>query len=366
MSVFARFYVCLIIAVHYLQPKIRFRLFFTLKFFNFRLQFEIEFRIMSLTVLDTPLHDADQVESFYFKGKFTMNKRHQPSLSIDEQIENLKNLNLKFENIEYARKFLNDISYFRFIKAYSLGLKPRNGNYNPGVTFEQIVELYLLNANFRQQLFPLIERVEINLRTRIANFFSSKYGVLGYFDSANFPNKEYHATFIKNINKEINRNLQSSFIKNFCETYEDGNIPFYALTEIMSFGMLSKFYKNLAVLDKKEIAKSYHIPFNFFESWMECISYVRNLCAHYGRLYNTKLIKKPMLYNEYREQGVRNDRVFGILCCIKELVSPDNHWEEFIEQIDSFFIKYPHAEKFTMGFPNDWKNILSTKKGVAH
>ena len=37
---------------------------------------------------------------------------------------------------DYARSFLNDVSYFRLIKAYSLGLKERNGNYHKNVCFE--------------------------------------------------------------------------------------------------------------------------------------------------------------------------------------------------------------------------------------
>lgn len=32
----------------------------------------------------------------------------------------------------------NDVSNFRFIKTYSLGLKPKNGNYYEGVTFDQL------------------------------------------------------------------------------------------------------------------------------------------------------------------------------------------------------------------------------------
>ena len=77
-------------------------------------------------------------------------KQHPLPMTIDEQIENLKSLGLIIENEEYAKKILNDISYFRLIKAYSLGFKPKNGKYEEGVTFEQIVELYLFNANFRQ------------------------------------------------------------------------------------------------------------------------------------------------------------------------------------------------------------------------
>ncbi|GAB2024392.1 hypothetical protein OfM1_04620 [Lactovum odontotermitis] len=71
----------------------------------------------------------------------TGKRQQQRPLSVDEQIKNLKDLNLVFKDEDYAKCFLNDVSYFRFIKAYSLGLKPRNGKYNTGVTFEQIVEL---------------------------------------------------------------------------------------------------------------------------------------------------------------------------------------------------------------------------------
>ena len=80
-------------------------------------------------------------------------KQHQPSMTIDEQLENLKSLGLIINDEDYAKRILNDISYFRLIKAYSLGIKRKNGNYNEGITFERIVDLYLFNANFRQITF---------------------------------------------------------------------------------------------------------------------------------------------------------------------------------------------------------------------
>ena len=106
-------------------------------------------------------------------------KQHQPPMTIDEQVENLKSIGLIVEDEEYAKKILNDILYFRLIKAYSLNLKRKNGNYADKVTFEQLVELYLFNANFRQIIFPEIEKIEINVRCRIANYFAEQYGVLG-------------------------------------------------------------------------------------------------------------------------------------------------------------------------------------------
>ena len=285
-------------------------------------------------------------------------KKQQMALTIMEQIENLKALNLTIEDEDFAVQFLNDVSYFRFIKAYSLGLKPKNGNYYDGVTFEQLVELYLFNANFRQLLFAQIEKVEVNLRCRISNYFSATYGVLGYKDSKNFSNTDYHAAFLLDIQNEINRNKRAPFIKNFQDNYEDGEIPFYALVEIFSFGTLSKFFKNMQNVDKKAIADIYRINYVYLESWVESIAYVRNLCAHYGRLYNAKFTKTPKLYAEDRCLGISNIRVFGVLICLKRLLPDDRHWKEFVDTIQLLFEKYPHVEKSTMGFPENWIEIL--------
>ena len=133
---------------------------------------------------------------------------------------------------EYAKKILNDISYFRLVKAYSLGFKSKNGEYNDGVTFEQIVELYLFNANFRQITFAEIEKIEVNVRCRIANYFAETYGVLGYKEAANFDDEEYHKMFIKDIKEEVGRNSKAPFVRNFRENYEGGELPIYALVGV--------------------------------------------------------------------------------------------------------------------------------------
>ena len=57
-------------------------------------------------------------------------------MSVDEQVENLKELGLIIDDEEEVKAFLNDVSYFRLIKAYSIGLKKKNDKYNQGVKFE--------------------------------------------------------------------------------------------------------------------------------------------------------------------------------------------------------------------------------------
>lgn len=285
-------------------------------------------------------------------------KQHQLPMAIDEQVENLKRIGLIVENEEYAKKILNDISYFRLIKAYSLNLKSKNGKYTDNVRFEQLVELYLFNANFRQIIFSEIEKIEINARCRIANYFSERYGVLGYLEADNFANIKYHQAFIDDIEEEIRRNSKAPFVKNFKENYEGGNLPIYALVEIFSFGTLSKFYKNMKNPDKKIIASSFGVGYTYFESWLESISYVRNICAHYGRLYNAKLSKTPILYKEYSEVGIGNNRIFGVFLCLKQLLKNDSHWNIFVDKIDMLFGKYESVDIKTMGFPKNWKELL--------
>lgn len=285
-------------------------------------------------------------------------KKHQPPMTIDEQVENLKNIGLIVDDEEYAKKILNDISYFRLIKAYSLNLKSKNGCYNKQTAFKEIVDLYLFNSNFRQLIFPEIEKVEINVRCRLANFFAEQYGVLGYLQAENFSNENYYAQFLEDIKEEVRRNSKAPFVRNFKENYEGGNLPIYALVEVFSFGTLSKFYKNMLNKDKKAIAKTFGVGYTYFESWLESISYVRNICAHYGRIYNAKLSKTPILYKEYTQVGIGNNRIYGVLLCLKYLLKDDDHWNLFVDKIELLFDKYPCVQISTMGFPENWKVLL--------
>lgn len=49
-----------------------------------------------------------------------MLKKHQEPLDVLQQIENLKNLGLKIDDEEKAIEFLNNVSYFRLIKAFGI------------------------------------------------------------------------------------------------------------------------------------------------------------------------------------------------------------------------------------------------------
>ena len=116
--------------------------------------------------------------------------------------------------------------------------------------------------------------------------------------------------------------------------------------------------------DKKNISNTFGIGYTYFESWIENIAYVRNKCAHYGRLYNAKMVKNPILYKQYNaanrgDKGkIANNRLFATLICIKYILKDTKQWLEFIQDLEKLIDKHKVVDISTMGFPEDWIDIL--------
>ena len=56
--------------------------------------------------------------------------------------------------------------------------------------------------------------------------------------------------------------------------------------------------------------------------------------------------------------GIRNKRIFCVLLCLKQLLKNDSHWNIFVDKIDMLFGKYESVDIKTMGFPENWKELL--------
>ncbi len=284
-------------------------------------------------------------------------KKHPLPIDIDKQIENLKKLGLSIDDEDNAKDVLSNISYYRLVKAYSSTLKI-NGRYKENTTFEDIVSLYKFNAELRTILFIIIEHIEISLRANISNYFSLKYGSLEYKNLDNVgKHKDRYLDAISELEREIRRNSRSPFIRNFRNNYENGKIPFYAALEVSSFGTLSKIYKNLKNEDKNEIAKFYGVEYFYFESFIENFAHIRNICAHYGRLYNVRISKSPKLYKKYRNQNVSNNTLFASILSLK-LVTNERVYNDFYIELKYLIEKYDKIEVKYMGFPENWQELI--------
>lgn len=284
-----------------------------------------------------------------------MKKNHQKPTSIEEQINNLINLGLIISDKTDAERILKRISYYRIIKAYSITLK-KNKKYLTGIELKDIVNLYTFDKELRHLLFSVIEDVEVHLRAAMTNFFSLKYGNFGYQSLSNFKNQKRQEEVLQELEKEITRNNRSPFIKNFQDNYVGGKIPLYAVIEVTSFGVLSKMYKNMKNEDKKEIAKEFHTKYFYLESWIENLAYVRNICAHYGRLYGARLTKTPKLYEEYLGK-VSNNTIFATILYLKD-ISNEISYRKFYKGLTELVKTYSSIDLKPLGFIDDWGKKL--------
>ena len=286
-----------------------------------------------------------------------MKKIYQEPISIENQVKNLIDLGLLVEDKTYAKKILGRISYYRLIKAYSITLK-KDGRYISGISFEDIVSLYKFDRELRQLIFEIIEHIEVSLRAVITNYFSLKYGNFGYKDLSNVGKyKNRYKEALNDLERETKRNRRSPYIKNFKDNYEGGEIPLYAVIEVASFGTLSKMYKNMKNEDKSKIAKVFHTDYHYFESWIENFAYIRNICAHYGRLYGAKLTKSPKLYKEYLKNNISNNTIFATLVNLK-IVSEEENYKNFYHDLIALIARYENIELRHVGFIENWKELL--------
>lgn len=294
----------------------------------------------------------------------------KPALPYDEQIERLKNVhNLLIPDEKIALEILMKVNYYR-LSAYGIGLVREDDRekYKDGITLEHIYRLYNFDSIFRNKLIHVIEQLEIQLRAQISNFLALKYGSEGYMNQDNFADKEtkkggsIHTAIIESFIKERDHQKNAPFVKHHMDKYE-GRFPVWVAIELFTFGNLSSLYSIMKNEDRKEIAKLYNTEPNYLGSWILALVEIRNICAHYSRLYNMPLKQSPHMYSEYRKykSGTIN-KVFPALIAVKRMLNSDNRWTDFRMQLEELMDKYEDVVILSfMGFPEEWKTILSKR-----
>lgn len=236
--------------------------------------------------------------------------------------------------------------------------------FKPGSFFEDAIILYNFDRNFRLILFNAIERIEISIRTKLIYHFSLSYGPHWHLDKDIFNNIR-HFNYLKNkINNAVSESSEE-FIKAHVDKHGDAAPEAWKALEVVSFGTLSKIYKNLQhqLPEKNTIAKEVGlINQKHLASWLSSITLIRNIIAHHGRLWNRIIINKydwpnrtlaPLL--TYIPDNYERRKIFPLLSAIiylNNFISPGHHIKY---EIFNLFEKFNAVPIRRMGFPKNWK-----------
>ena len=195
------------------------------------------------------------------------------------------------------------------------------------------------------------------MRCRISYYFSLKYGSLGYLDKDNFSHKHNHASFLQLVDRKINQSKDIPFIKHHLENY-GGQFPLWVLTEIFTFGMLSFFFSDLKTDDQKVLSKElFGAAFMSVSSRIHCCSVLRNICAHYGRMYFRAF---PCIPKGIQCKENAKRRLWAQLLCVKSLHPDKQRWNAcVVEKIKGLFARYDGCVELpAVGFPQEWRNLI--------
>ena len=273
-----------------------------------------------------------------------------------EQLEILRARNVIVEDEPRCLDVLASINYYRFA-AYFLPFKQDDDLYFPGTQFWRVYRIYEFDRKLRSILFSALEEVETSLRARFAYYHAHQYGALGYMDPQCFSERHRPDKFKDNFDREVEYNKRSLMVAHHMQRY-GGKFPIWVAVELFTFGMLSHFYEDMKTSDQKRLAKELYcsIPKNII-SWLRCCTDLRNICAHYGRLYYRIFTAMPAGVTAHDRQ-LR--RLWGAICALKSLYPDTSRWnDEVLVRIQALFDEYTEDICLAhIGFPEDWETQL--------
>lgn len=288
---------------------------------------------------------------------------NKPHKTLDEQLALLIKRGLIVKDPNWAKHYLAHLNYYR-LSAYWFPFKAsRNSNqFVQGTSFEDIINLYVFDREFRLLLLDAIERIEVSIRSKWAYLFCQKHGAHAHLNSSLFKNYNAHQKAIQVLEKEVSKSKEI-FIIHLRNKYDERLPPLWALVEIMTFGQLSKWFGMLKYrADKNAVAHIYDMDEKNFSSILHHLTVLRNKCAHHNRLWNCEFTIQPKLPNQRplivvqslnKSEPRKIYNTLVILLYLLNLISPNHHWKNrLLDLLDQHQIDVSR-----MGFPNDFKRL---------
>ncbi len=230
-----------------------------------------------------------------------------------------------------------------------------------GTTFEQVLTLYRFDKKLRILLFNEIEKIEVAIRSVLANIGCQELGDRYWITKPEyFANEDKFNQTLAVLEKEL-ASSKEDYIENFRRNYVENYPPAWMITEVLSFGNLNYIYSNIANNRlMKRISDYFGLKPQVFTSWLTVLANLRNMCCHHARVWNRDFMLNPAeprkTSNAWIDTSlIDKKRIFYRLCIIRyflSFVSPGNN---FNEKIANLLARFPSVDIAAMGFCKDWQ-----------
>lgn len=307
-----------------------------------------------------------------------------------------KDTDKAYSDKDFRKRKLAEVTYFR-LKGYAVTLtntlkeiRQKDPSFHKkDISFETVCRVYDCDAQLRELLLRVLQRIEIHLRASMSNFHAQQYGPYGYLDMSIYdyqrPEIYNHSAFLKGIAKAVEKNKGNyPFVKHYLKKY-DGIMPIWVLSELMSFGDLVHFYKNWTetartaflsnVLYKDHPGKpdSATHPEDYkrfttwldssFTSWLDACRILRNVCAHCGQLYGRRFSWTPKIPREIPKPAGSSLPLWASVLAAEFLYPDEAEWKASVTlRLKTILHSVSEADyptlRIGLGFPENWDEQL--------
>ena len=287
-----------------------------------------------------------------------------PPIPPKDQLNRLIQRGMSIPNHDEALRFLSNVSFYRF-RGYLEPFVEQNANTTPrpfqaGTTLGAVLERYKFDARLRVLLLEAFNPIEISIRTQWTYHLSYSQGGGEY----SHRNRQFFGQ-----NHDVNlESLKEDYEKHGKDLhpYDFQNCPIWTISEVMSFGQLSRWHGDTTLSVRKRVAEHYQLHYKKLGSLLRHLTTVRNICAHHDRLWDrefaTKLSRPTkqmgtfpspgMFFNETEDGKLYNTLV--MIAYLTEVITGNSDWKRgMIALMD----RYPNIPRDRMGFAAAWQKL---------
>jgi abortive infection bacteriophage resistance protein len=286
--------------------------------------------------------------------------------TIHQQIGLLLERGLEVKETDNLEHLLSHISYYRLGEYwYSMQSDKINHIFKPNSRFSDVFALYNFDNELRLLLFGGIEKIEISLRTKLIYHLSHEFDPWWFQNFSLFSDSMALVKTLASLEEELERTKEVT-IKNHIKKHKDDLRfpPAWKSLEQTSFGSLSKLFGNLknTIRSKDIIAREFGaVNHTYLPSWLQSIAQIRNYCAHHSRLWNKNLPGAPKLLSNPPFRWVKDvprEHEFKFLyihlCLMRYLLNVIHPENNFANQLNLLFQKYPNVDVNALGMKPGW------------
>jgi abortive infection bacteriophage resistance protein len=300
----------------------------------------------------------------------------KPATTVEDQIAMLIGRGLQCDDTAQAVRQMRAIGYYR-LSAYWLPFEEpaaqgetRSKRFKPGIAWEDIVSIYVFDRKLRLLVMEAIERVEVAVRSSWTNRLTLAHGAHVHMRPEQFNDPWKHAAMLARTALDIDSSVEV-FIKHYKEKYSQPYMPpLWGVSETFTLGQLSTWFaatKDLAV--RKAVAKDLGLPSKeVLESVLQVLALTRNICAHHGRLWNRRFVKRlptiKRLRSELmfeirgpadRTQTEPQNLIYNTLVVLLNLLNGQNADSSYPVRLAVLMNSVSNEQRAAMGFPADWR-----------